>query len=307
MSSNDIFEAAASGDLEFLKKNTPLINQKNERNWTPLHFAARYGQLEVAKFLKEEGVDITAVNSENKTAAQVAKVWGNESVAKLLDVQEPVKESPFPENQVAVFAGSPLNRFGWKRNDHTFLASKARARNSKYLVLNGLQAIYNTEGSLQYLSYSDVASAVDRVYLQDSAVPNNSDTTLVFLGMDERQKEESVAYWALDITPKGTYEQEYTKLIQELESRGFEFCRTLPRAFSMDKEASSILAQAAAMVDWNTRNAYCSGCGKRTVSVEAGYKRHCVPDNAAQECISHKGVQNITYPRTGSCEKENKT
>ena len=81
-------------------------------------------------------------------------------------------------------------------------------------MLNGLQAAYNTEGSLQYLSYSDVASAVDRVYLQDSAVPNNSDTTLVFLGMDERQKEESVAYWALDITPKGTYEQEYTKLIQ---------------------------------------------------------------------------------------------
>ncbi|KAI8373305.1 hypothetical protein BD560DRAFT_454156 [Blakeslea trispora] len=299
MGSNDIFEAAASGDLEFLKNNTSLINQKNERNWTPLHFAARYGQLEAAKFLKEKGADITAVNAENKTAAQVAKVWSNEAVAKLLDIQEPNKESPFPKNQVALFAGSPLNRFGWKRNDHSFLASKARANNSKYLVLNELKAMYNAEGNLQYLGYSDVASAVDRVYLQDSAVPENSDTTLVFLGIDERQKEESIAYWALDITPKGTYEQEYAKLIQELESQGFEFIRTLPRAFSMDKEASSILAQAAAMVDWNVRNSYCTGCGKRTISVEAGYKRHCIADDATQKCISHTGVQNITYPRTG--------
>ncbi|KAI8074329.1 uncharacterized protein B0P05DRAFT_473283 [Gilbertella persicaria] len=318
MSSNDIFEAAAAGDLEFLKRNLPLVNQKNERNWTPLHFTARFGQLEAAKFLKEKGADLLATNAEGKTAAQVAKIWGNTSVAELLSVKEELKESPFPENHVSVFAGNPLNRFGWKRNKPEFLAPMAHASTSKYIVLNELKALYDAEGNLRYLTYNDVSSAVDRVYSQESAIPDNSNTILVFLGMDERQ-EESVAFWALDVTPRGAHEQEYKELIQGkpncysfffftigLESKGLEFCRTLPRAFTMDRSTSSIIAQAASMIDWNARNMYCSACGRHTVSEEAGYKRHCPPNNATQQCISHTGIQNFTYPRTGNILKKKK-
>jgi NADH pyrophosphatase NudC (nudix superfamily) len=86
----------------------------------------------------------------------------------------------------------------------------------------------------------------------------------------------------------------------------------------MEKSVSAIIAQAAAMgknkrmshlcfslfltiffvVDWNTRTKFCSACGKRTISQEAGYKRNCPTAN--EKCISHIGVQNFAYPRTGS-------
>lgn len=53
------------------------------------------------------------------------------------------------------------------------------------------------------------------------------------------------------------------------------------------------------IVDWNARNIFCSACGKRTISEEAGHKRSCIKDSE-NVCISHNGVQNFTYPRTGN-------
>lgn len=66
MSSTTIFEAAAEGDIAYLQAHTSEISTKNDRGWTPLHFAARYGQLEVVKYLKEQNVPTDAVNSEGK-------------------------------------------------------------------------------------------------------------------------------------------------------------------------------------------------------------------------------------------------
>jgi hypothetical protein len=77
---------------------------------------------------------------------------------------------------------------------------------------------------------------------------------------------------------------------------------------------SAIIAQAASMgnkrrkkayhililflVDWNARHTFCPGCGKQTVLLEAGYKRSC-PYEKNSACISHAGIQNFSYPRTG--------
>jgi NAD+ diphosphatase len=117
MSSNEtIFEAAAAGDIEFIQKNIKQLNEKNERGWTPLHFAARFGQKAVAQLLKENGADLTMVNGEGKTAAQVAAFWGNDAIAQLLTIATStsatisVAGSPYPDNYTAVFAGNPLNR-----------------------------------------------------------------------------------------------------------------------------------------------------------------------------------------------------
>lgn len=112
---SDIFEAAATGDLKFLEKNVKLFNEKNERGWTPLHFAARFGHLEVAKFLKEHKVDLTHINNEGKTAGQVAEFWGYDEIAKLIspptiDTSNTITRSPFPDNYQSIFAGNPLNR-----------------------------------------------------------------------------------------------------------------------------------------------------------------------------------------------------
>lgn len=100
------------------------------------------------------------------------------------------------------------------------------------------------------IKYNQVSSIVDRVYTEDGVNKENYDVILVFLGINERtgKGQDGEGYWALDLTPKGKNEQEYSKLIEELEATGEnEFAPTLPRAFVMDKSVSSIIAQAAAM------------------------------------------------------------
>ncbi|KAI8643913.1 hypothetical protein BD408DRAFT_450980 [Parasitella parasitica] len=303
-----LFEAAAEGNIDYLKRNIKLINEKNERGWTPLHFAARFGQLEAAKFLKGSEADVSIVNGEGKTAAQVASFWGNDKIAQLLTVDAaPVATgsavgadgSPFPDNYTAVFAGNPLNRYGWNRGKAEFLAKIARSPKAKYLILNGLKALYNSEGGLYYAGYNQVASVVERVYTENDFVPNNTDVILIFMGIDESQGqgEDGEIIWALDLTPQGVLKQEYSKIIQEFELQNLEFLPTLPRAFVMEKSVSAIIAQAAAMVDWNARAKFCPACGKRTISQEAGYKRSC-PTTDGEKCISHTGIQNFAYPRT---------
>ncbi|EPB86877.1 hypothetical protein HMPREF1544_06303 [Mucor circinelloides 1006PhL] len=311
--STTIFEAAAEGNLDYLKKNTKLVNDKNERGWTPLHFAARFGQLEVAKFLKDNKADLSIVNGEGKTAAQVASFWGNDEIAKLLTVAAaPVPTSsahglasgsPFPDNYTAVFAGNPLNRFGWNRGKPEFLARLARSPKAKYIILNRLKALYDSEGNLHYAKYDQVSSVVDRVYTENDVVPNNSDIILIFMGIDESQGqgEDGEFIWALDLTPQGANEEEYSGLVKGFEAQGLEFSPTLPRAFVMEKSVSAIIAQAAAMVDWNARTKFCSACGERTISQEAGYKRNCPTvdgQEKGEQCISHTGIQNFAYPRT---------
>ncbi|KAG0765273.1 hypothetical protein G6F29_007656 [Rhizopus arrhizus] len=258
---SNVFEAAASGNLDYLKNNVKNLNDKNERGWTPLHFAARFGQLETVEFLKKNKVNLSEVNSEGKTAHQLATLWGNEEIAKLLQESAPTVNL-FPDNHTAVFAGSPLNRYGWARTDQEFLSKLSKSPKSKYVVLSGQQALYDQSGSIHYVDYEKVAFIVDKVYTSDGFNKNNSEIILVFLGIDESQGkgEDGVAFWALDLTPKGLFENELQKLVKEFESGTLAFCPTLPRAFTMEKSESAILAQAAAMIDWNARNIFCSAC-----------------------------------------------
>ena len=185
------------------------------------------------------------------------------------------------------------------------MSKLAKSEKSNYIVMNGLKALYTSEGDIHYVKYHHVSSIVDSVYTSNGVKENITDIILVFLGVDESEGpgENGTAYWALDLTPRGAYQTEFNILLKEFESNSLEFEPTLPRAFIMDKNISSILAQAAAMIDWNTRNKFCSACGKPTILEEAGYKRSCILDVSSEEekCISHKGVQNFAYPRTGNC------
>lgn len=129
-----------------------------------------------------------------------------------------------------------------------------------------MQALYTKEGELQFLGYNDVSAAVDRVYNETGAHDNLTDDILVFMGIDETRGlgEEGEAYWALDVTATGKNEEANKQLIKgilliteecvandigciDLESKGYEFASTLPRAFSLSKPISAMIAQAAAI------------------------------------------------------------
>ncbi|KAI9278208.1 hypothetical protein BDA99DRAFT_544685 [Phascolomyces articulosus] len=307
MSSN-IFEAAASGDLDFLQKNNGNVAIKNDRGWTALHFAARYGQMQVVEYLmKQPGCDLLATNSEGKTASQMAEFWGFDDIAKrLAPPTEETKEdqvviskgSPYPPNRNNFFAGSPLNRYSWYRTERKTLRRLAQSPKSKFLLLKGLDPLFDSEG-LYFANYDQVASIVDKAIPDQENKEGDEDILLIFLGIDEKEgvAEKGDIYWALDVTAEGAHKQELEKLNEGFESKDLEFSPALPRAFTIDRENASIIAQARAMVDWNNRNVYCPACGRKTVSDEAGYKRRC-PSNKDTPCISEKGVHNFAYPRT---------
>lgn len=62
----------------------PDVNARNRDGWTALHYAAAYGQLEVAKVLLERGAKLDASNYLGLTALDYASCYGHDEVAFLL-------------------------------------------------------------------------------------------------------------------------------------------------------------------------------------------------------------------------------
>lgn len=63
------------------------------------------------------------------------------------------------------------------------------------------------------------------------------------------------------------------------------------------------------MIDWNTRNRFCAGCGSRNLSIQGGYKRVCPPTDfngkpsssepqTRDDCPTRHGISNVCFPRT---------
>ncbi|KAF7726885.1 Peroxisomal NADH pyrophosphatase nudt12 [Apophysomyces ossiformis] len=298
MSSN-IFEAAASGDITYLKQHVHELGTKNERDWTALHFAARYGQAEVAEYLTQRNAgDLEAVNSEGKTPLQLAQFWGSDHVVKILQQvgQPKALAGPFPPNRSHFFGGNHLNR--WYRSDKAILGRLVRAPTSRFIVFSNLDILMSKDG-LYYANFNELAFIIE----QFDKETFGAEFTLVFLGIDEAggKGEDGISYWAVDITPRGAYKDEFERLNKEFEAKEAKFSPARPKAFLLNKKDASIVAQARAMVDWNARNQFCAACGNKTISDEAGHKRVCPPQptsGAAEPCISRNGVQNIAYPRT---------
>ncbi|OZJ03050.1 hypothetical protein BZG36_03707 [Bifiguratus adelaidae] len=303
MNHKSALEAAAGGDVAALKTHTDLVAQ-NERGWTPLHFAARYGQKDAVKYLLEQKVPTNTLNSEGKTAGQVAAFWGHEDVARVLgggDVErsgsanEQKQLFPVHNNH---FAGSPLNsdqiRLGAKRSNNPLIVKDTKPP------------------QVAWLSYNDIADVIENPYTKGDVLPHynlhEEEPFVIFLGMNEgnEQASEAVPYFAVDVTPRGNLQAPYEQWLKSLFERSFEFGEMRPLAMAMDPPDAAILAQARAMIDWNMRNQYCPACGRRTVSADAGYKRTCPPQDVQDlqsndprpPCISSQGVHNFSYPRT---------
>jgi NADH pyrophosphatase NudC (nudix superfamily) len=46
---------------------------------------------------------------------------------------------------------------------------------------------------------------------------------------------------------------------------------------------AAIYAEARALLDWNSRNPFCGGCGNSTMSANGGFKRVCPPRDKQKE------------------------
>jgi ankyrin repeat protein len=96
-----LHEAARDGDLEGAKElaeDTALLNARDEKGRTALHYTAANGDLAIAKVLLEAGADLSIVDNNGETAVDYAENNGYEGMKELfLEYEE--------ENQSGLSSG----------------------------------------------------------------------------------------------------------------------------------------------------------------------------------------------------------
>lgn len=226
------------------------------------------------------------------------------------------------------FSGSRLNRVSFLRTNHSFLSAALKHPSTSLLLLNNLAPLAKDPTRLEYASYKDVRPLIgDDPYLkaeEETVSEFNSTVTtpqLLFLGLDETNTQglewtiyKGSPFFALDVTPKGSFEAKANALIRDFEARGLIFIEGRLH-MSLPAPEAAIYAQARALLDWNARNPYCASCGQPTLSIQAGMKRICPPKDMASfgnfigstpssaptdrsACITRKSISNLSFPRT---------
>ena len=103
-------------------------------------------------------------------------------------------------------------------------------------------------------------------------------TQLVFLGLDGRRSDglvykdvyKGAPFFALDVTPRHHLKEEAENLISHWEAKGFKF------ALSLKASQAAMYAEGRHLLDWNTRNPFCAGCGQPTLSINGGWKHEAM-------------------------------
>ncbi|KAK5193999.1 NADH pyrophosphatase [Exophiala xenobiotica] len=215
------------------------------------------------------------------------------------------------------FGGSPLNRLSFLREDHDFLAKAFGHPTTLFVVFKNLSPLIKSPTEIHYATYDDIKTLVpsnpfektekDMIEEFDSRIDKPQ---LVFLGVDENVKDglkyrhfSGAPHWAIDITPKKTYEKEAKELDEHFQALGLKFSEGM-RAMSFPADVAAEYAQGRHYLDWNYRNTFCGTCGHKTLSVHAGGKRICPPKDQAENpperepCATRTTLSNLTFPRT---------
>lgn len=149
------------------------------------------------------------------------------------------------------FSGSPLNRVGFLRGDNIFLSKALKHPSTQFLATNELQALISGPAQLAWLKFEDVKPVIgEDPYAQSEkemiAAYDSSKTVpqMVFLGIDEKAKGETLSYtnkkntytgapyFAVDLTPKGSLREACEALIESLKAKGLNFATGRPMDWS---------------------------------------------------------------------------
>ena len=223
-----------------------------------------------------------------------------------------------------------MNRLSFLRSDHLFLSAAVRHPTTKFLLFKDLAPLTKDPTKLGYASFENVEHLVGpdpySKSEEDMISSYNSSNTvpqLLFLGLDESKASDfsygmyrGSSFFALDVTPKDSYQAAAHAVITKVESTGLKFLEGRMHQ-SLPASEAAIYAQARALLDWNARNPFCAQCGQPTLSINAGTKRACPPKDFAlahpttlgstvpvpparnrPDCATRKGISNVSFPRT---------
>lgn len=233
------------------------------------------------------------------------------------ELQDSMLTRKFGSEVQNYFSGSPLNRLSFLRTDHGFLSAAFTHPSTAFVAVDDLAPAARDPSNLAYVSHADLSAVIGEnpfAKSEEETIAAYNSTVrsplVLFLGINDKRHEgfeykayKGVPYFAVDITPKGTYEEAAKGVIETLKAKNVTF---LPGRSAMTLNASdaAIFAHARAILDWNARNPFCSGCGQPTLSVSAGTKRVCPTADLAPgvgaraPCATRLGVSNLSFPRT---------
>ena len=88
---NKLIAAVQQDDLKLVKKlisEGANVNGQDEQGWTPLHWSAGSGKIEMLRLLLDSHADIALTGRDNRTPLMVAKAAGRSEAAAVLTQHE---------------------------------------------------------------------------------------------------------------------------------------------------------------------------------------------------------------------------
>ena len=168
----------------------------------------------------------------------------------------------FGKEVINYYAGARLNRISFLRPDSKFLRQAAISPGTKYLALKNLDPLVTQDKKqLAYFNYEDVKSLVgtevfalsedDYIKQYDSTVTT---PTIIFLGLLDKEaggsdepfestkhgEVKGDPYFAVDVTPKGSYAQAAEEFAKKWEDAGYQF-QNDSRSFKLPAELGMLL------------------------------------------------------------------
>ncbi len=113
------------------------VNEKDMREWTPLHYAAYYGINELAEYLLYHGADSSIVNGYGETPVLLAKQNGKEETASLIeDIDWKIANEKGTEDAFMDY----LRKYPGGRYEQEALNRVQRIKTLAMYILKGAQA-----------------------------------------------------------------------------------------------------------------------------------------------------------------------
>ena len=138
------------------------------------------------------------------------------------------------------YSGSPLNRLSFLREDNEFLARAFSSPDAQFVALNDFAPLVHDPATIRPIRLEDFVSVSgpepfklsgkELVAAYDSRVTN---PLIVFLGIREDEVSEfkvrdfrGCPWFAVDLTPRGSYADAAQKVIEKLTSDGSTFLKS---------------------------------------------------------------------------------
>ncbi|KAF9509360.1 hypothetical protein BS47DRAFT_1377623 [Hydnum rufescens UP504] len=218
-------------------------------------------------------------------------------------------------DQSHFMGGSPLNRLSWLRSSPVFLTTALSSPKTTWIIFyegRPLVTLLPLLGPAPYFAQGQSPGQVLPLEYQTKEHLRALESSRlhglpIFKNPQSPDDIQGEPFFALDAT-----EMDMKQLEQALKltppgedvNPKLQFGDARNAGLSLNRFDAAVFSEARTMVDWNSRNKFCSACGSPLYSLWGGWKLSCstaLPwaDNGGRApCPTTQGLHNTMHPRT---------